>query len=347
MRVNKTIINLTSKPFIIAELSANHGGSIQRAKESITMAQKAGVSAVKIQTYTPDTMTINCNLPDFLVKEGLWAGRTLYELYSEAYTPFEWHEELFEHAKNCGVTIFSTPFDETAVDLLESLSTPAYKIASFEIVDLPLIKYIAKKSKPIFMSTGMASMSEIEAAVRVVRENSDSDLLLFHCISSYPAITADSNLNNLTWLAERFGVEVGLSDHTTNNIAAVTAIGMGAVAIEKHFKLDNEECGPDSSFSLTIDELSKLVNDCNNAWTAKGAISFNRSRSETQNLIFRRSIYFVKGLKKGQKISEQDIRRIRPGYGLAPKYFDDLIGRELVVDVNPGDAVTFDVLVEK
>ena len=347
MRVNKTIINRSSKPFIIAELSANHGGSIQRAKESITMAQKAGVSAVKIQTYTPDTMTINCNLPDFLVKEGLWAGRTLYELYSEAYTPFEWHEELFEHAKNCGVTIFSTPFDETAVDLLESLSTPAYKIASFEIVDLPLIKYIAKKSKPIFMSTGMASMSEIEAAVRVVRENSDSDLLLFHCISSYPAITADSNLNNLTWLAERFGVEVGLSDHTTNNIAAVTAIGMGAVAIEKHFKLDNEECGPDSSFSLTIDELSKLVNDCNNAWTAKGAISFNRSRSETQNLIFRRSIYFVKGLKKGQKISEQDIRRIRPGYGLAPKYFDDLIGRELVVDVNPGDAVTFDVLVEK
>ena len=347
MRVNQTLINRSSKPFIIAELSANHGGSIKRAKASITMAKKSGVSAIKIQTYTPDTMTINCNLPDFLVKEGLWAGRTLYELYSEAYTPFEWHEELFEHAKNCGVTIFSTPFDETAVDLLESLSTPAYKIASFEIVDLPLIKYIAKKSKPIFMSTGMASMSEIEAAVRVVRENSDSDLLLFHCISSYPAITADSNLNNLTWLAERFGVEVGLSDHTTNNIAAVTAIGMGAVAIEKHFKLDNEECGPDSSFSLTIDELSKLVNDCNNAWTAKGAISFNRSRSETQNLIFRRSIYFVKGLKKGQKISEQDIRRIRPGYGLAPKYFDDLIGRELVVDVNPGDAVTFDVLVEK
>ncbi|MDB4626548.1 pseudaminic acid synthase [bacterium] len=347
MRVNQTSINRSSKPFVIAELSANHGGSIKRAKDSITMAKKADVSAVKIQTYTPDTMTINCNLPDFLVKEGLWSGRNLYELYSEAYTPFEWHEELFEHAKNCGVTIFSTPFDETAVDLLESLGTPAYKIASFEIVDLPLIKYIARKNKPIFMSTGMASMSEIEDAVRVVRENSDSDLLLFHCISSYPAITADSNLNNLTWLAETFGVEVGLSDHTTNNIAAVTAIGMGAVAIEKHFKLDNEECGPDSSFSLSIDELSKLVNDCNNAWTAKGTVSFNRSCSETQNLIFRRSIYFIKSLKKGQKISEQDIRRIRPGFGLAPKYFDNLIGRELAVDVNPGDAATFDVLVEK
>ena len=206
------------------------------------MAKRAGVSAIKIQTYTPDTMTINSNLPDFVVKEGLWSGRTLYELYSEAYTPFEWHEELFEHAKNCGITLFSTPFDETAVDLLESLGTPAYKIASFEIIDLPLIKYVARKNKPIFMSTGMASKNEIEDAVRVVRENSDADLLLFHCISSYPAITVESNLNNLTWLAETFGVEVGLSDHTTNNIAAVTAIGMGAVAIEKHFKLDNEEC---------------------------------------------------------------------------------------------------------
>ena len=347
MRLNQTLINRGSRPFIIAELSANHGGSIKRAKDSITMAQKAGVSAIKIQTYTPDTMTINCNLPDFLVKEGLWSGRTLYELYSEAYTPFEWQEELFEHAKNCGVTLFSTPFDETAVDLLESLGAPAYRIASFEIVDLPLIKYVARKNKPIFMSTGMASKNEIADAVRVVRENSDSDLLLFHCISSYPAITADSNLNNLTWLAETFGVEVGLSDHTTNNIAAVTAIGMGAVAIEKHFKLDNEECGPDSSFSLSIEELSKLVNDCNNAWTAKGTISFNRSCSETQNLIFRRSIYFIKSLKKGQKISEQDIRRIRPGFGLAPKYFDSLIGRELAVNVNLGDAATFDVLVEK
>ena len=347
MRVNQTSINRGSKPFIIAELSANHGGNIGRAKDSIRMAKEAGVSAIKIQTYTPDTMTINCDHPDFLVKEGLWSGRTLYELYSEAYTPFEWHEELFEHAKNCGVTLFSTPFDETAVDLLESLGAPAYKIASFEIVDLPLIKYVARKNKPIFMSTGMASKSEIEDAVRVVRENSNSDLLLFHCISSYPAITADSNLTNLTWLAETFGVEVGLSDHTTNNIAAVTAIGMGAVAIEKHFKLDDKECGPDSSFSLTIEELSRLVKDCDNAWTAKGAVSFNRSHSESKNLIFRRSIYFIRGLKKGQKISKQDIRRIRPGFGLSPKYFDSLIGRELEFDVNPGDPVTLDVLAEK
>lgn len=347
MRVNQTSISREVRPFVIAELSANHGGDIERAKDSITMAAKTGVSAVKIQTYTPDTMTIDSNLPDFVVKKGLWSGRTLYELYSEAYTPFDWHEELFEHAKNCGITLLSTPFDESAVDLLESLGTPAYKIASFEIVDLPLIKYVARRNKPIFMSTGMASKNEIKDAVRAVRENSDADLLLFHCISNYPAITEESNLNNLTWLAETFGVEVGLSDHTTNNIAAVTAIGMGAVAIEKHFKLDNEECGPDSSFSLSIDELSKLVNDCNDAWTAKGAVSFNRASSESQNLVFRRSIYFIRSVKKGQKISEQDIRRIRPGFGLPPKYFDSLIGRELAVDVSPGDAVSFDVLVEK
>jgi N-acetylneuraminate synthase len=240
MRINQFSINKETKPFIIAELSANHGGDIKRAKDSISMAARTGVSAVKIQSYTPDTMTINSELPDFVVKQGLWSGRTLYQLYSEAYTPFEWHEELFEHARRCGITLFSTPFDESAVDLLESLGTPAYKIASFEVVDLPLIKYVATKNKPILMSTGMASKSEIEEAVRVVRENSASDLLLFHCISSYPAVTEESNLNNLTWLAQTFDVEVGLSDHTTNDIAAVTAIGMGAVAIEKHFKLDNE-----------------------------------------------------------------------------------------------------------
>lgn len=347
MKVNNTSINKETKPYIIAELSANHGGDIKRAKESITMAAKTGVSAIKLQTYTPDTMTINSNLPDFVVKKGLWSGRTLYELYSDAYTPFEWHDELFKHAKNCGITLFSTPFDESAVDLLKSLGAPAYKIASFEIVDLPLIKYVASKNKPIFMSTGMASKDEIVDAVRTVRENSDSDLLLFHCISSYPAITEDCNLNNLNWLGKKFGVEVGLSDHTTNNIAAVTAIGMGAVAIEKHFKLDNAECGPDSSFSLSIDELSRLVDDCNVAWTAKGTISFNRAQSEAQNLVFRRSLYFVKGLKKGQKISKQDIRRIRPGFGLPPKYFNSLIGCEVAVNVNPGDAVTLDVISEK
>lgn len=344
MIINNREISDLNKPYIIAELSANHGGKLERAKNSIEIAAKAGASAVKIQTYTPDTMTINSHLPDFLVKEGLWAGRSLYDLYSEAYTPFEWHEDLFKHASEHGITIFSTPFDETAVDLLESLNTPAYKIASFEIVDLPLIRYVARKNKPIFMSTGMASEAEIEEAVRAVREITEAELLLFHCVSSYPAITKDSNLNNLTWLKDKFGVQVGLSDHTTNNIASLTAIGMGAVAIEKHFKLDNEDCGPDSSFSLTAAELTQLIDECNQAWIAKGSMGLNRASSEQQNMVFRRSLYFVKNLKKGHVVTPSDIRRIRPGYGISPKYFEDIIGMQLISDVSIGDPVSFSYL---
>lgn len=344
MLVGDQEISEINKPYIIAELSANHGGNIERAKQSIEMAAKTGVSAVKLQTYTPDTMTIKSNLPDFKVSNGLWAGTTLYDLYSEAHTPFEWHEELFKHAHAHGITIFSTPFDESAVDLLEGLGAPAYKIASFEIVDIPLLKYVAKKNKPIFMSTGMASVDEIEYAVRTIREETDADLLLFHCISSYPAKTKDSNLNNLLWLKNKFDVLVGLSDHTTNNIASLTAIGMGAVAIEKHFKLDEEKCGPDSSFSLNIQQLERLVHECNQAWMGKGGVDFSRASAERQNMVFRRSLYFVKNVKKGQAVSGGDIRRIRPGYGLAPKYFDDVVGKVLKRDVNRGDPVSFDVL---
>ena len=343
MLVDNKKISEIDKPYIIAELSANHGGNIERAKKSIEIVAKTGVSAVKLQTYTPDTMTIKSNLPDFRINDGLWAGRTLYDLYSEAYTPFEWHQELFEHAHAHGITIFSTPFDESAVDLLEGLGAPAYKIASFEIVDIPLLKYVAKKNKPIFISTGMASEAEIEYAVKTVRDETKADLLLFHCISSYPAATKDSNLNNLLWLKDKFDVLVGLSDHTTNNIASLTAIGMGAVAIEKHFKIDDEDCGPDSSFSLNIQQLEKLVHECNQAWMAKGSVGFSRAIAEEQNMVFRRSLYFVKSLKKGQMVSEDDIRRIRPGYGLEPKYFDDIIGKVLKCDVDRGDPVSLDV----
>ena len=341
MIIDNKKISETEKPYIIAELSANHGGNIERAKLSIEKVAQTGASAVKIQTYTPDTMTIKSDLPDFSVKNGLWAGRTLYDLYSEAYTPFEWHKELFKHAYDNKITIFSTPFDESAVDLLEELDTPAYKIASFEIVDIPLIEYIAKKNKPIFMSTGMASKYEIENAVKAVRKKTEADLLLFHCISSYPTVTQESNLNNLIWLKNKFGVNVGLSDHTTNNIASLTAIGMGAVAIEKHFKVDNEECGPDSSFSLNIKQINSLVNECNQAWMAKGNRGFSRSISEEKNLVFRRSLYFVKKLKKGHILTENDIRRIRPGYGLEPKYFDEVIGKVLYCDVDRGEPVSF------
>lgn len=345
MLVKDRHINRKNKPYIIAELSANHGGSINRAKASIQAAANAGVSAVKIQTYTPDTMTIKSEKPDFYIKKGLWSGYTLHDLYKIAFTPYEWHKELFSFAKKLNITLFSTPFDETAVDLLEELNTPAYKIASFEIVDIPLIKYISSKNKPIFLSTGMASINEISEAVSAIRDITDTDILLFHCISCYPTPTDQSNLQNIIYLKNKFGVEVGLSDHTINNIAAITAIGMGAVAIEKHFKLDDEDCGPDASFSLNISQLTDLVNQCNQSWLAKGKTVFRRSDIEEENLIFRRSLYFVNYLKKNQIISEKDIRIIRPGFGLAPKNFQKIIGKKVKIDVEPGTPLCWDVLI--
>ncbi len=344
MLINGKNIDESHKPYLVAELSANHGGSIEKAKQSIIAAARTGISAVKIQTYTPDTMTIKCNKKDFFISEGLWAGTQLYDLYEKAYTPYEWHEELFDCAKEENITLISTPFDESAVDLLEDLNVPAFKIASFEIVDIPLIKYIASKKKPIFLSTGMSSLEEIDEALDTIRKISDQDVLLFHCISSYPTPTSESNLSNIKFLKDKFGVQVGLSDHTTSNLAATVAIGMGAVAIEKHFKLDEKECGPDSSFSLNIEQLSSLVSDCNSAWEAKGEESFNRSNLEKDNLVFRRSIYFVKNLKKGDIIKEDDIKRIRPGYGLKPKYFNSLIGKVVKKDVERGEPLKWEII---
>ncbi len=344
MLVKDKLINKSSEPYIIAELSANHGGSIDRAKASIEEATSAGVSAVKIQTYTPDTMTIKSKKPDFYINKGLWSGYTLYDLYKMAYTPYEWHKELFSFAEKLGITLFSTPFDETAVDLLEELNTPAYKIASFEIVDIPLIKYISSKKKPIFLSTGMANIEEISEAVSTIRSITDTDILLFHCISCYPTPTDQSNLQNINYLKNKFGIDVGLSDHTVNNTAAITAIGMGAVAIEKHFKLDDKDCGPDSSFSLNINQLATLVNECKQAWLAKGKTNFRRSDIEKENLIFRRSLYFVNDLKKGQSITEKDIRIIRPGYGLAPKNLQKIIGKKVNKDVEYGTPLSWEVL---
>ena len=340
--VNGIKIGKGFEPYIIAELSANHGGSIERAKASISAAKKAGVSAVKIQSYTPDTMTIESDKSDFQIKEGLWKGNSLYSLYAGAYTPFEWHKELFDYAKGIGVTIFSTPFDESAVDLLESLHVAAYKIASFELTDLPLIEYVAKKQKPMFMSTGMASIEEITEAVKTVNQCGNHQLLLFHCISSYPAATEESNLSNIILLEEEFGVQVGLSDHTISNVASIAAVVMGAVAIEKHFKLDGDDCGPDSSFSLDPGQLLALVEDCNQAKLAMGAKGFSRSDSEESNRTFRRSLYFVKDLCQGEIVTESDIRRIRPGYGLPPKFFNKIVGKTLIKSVERGDSVQWD-----
>ena len=346
MNINNQIISKDAKPFVIAELSANHNGSIERAKDSIKEAKKAGADAIKIQTYTAETMTIRSNKNDFLIKDGLWDGYQLFDLYDESHTPFEWHEELFNYAKEIGITIFSSPFDESAVDLLEELRTPAYKLASFEICDLPLISYIAKTKKPIFISTGMANLNEIDEALEVLKNEgySKDKILLFHCISSYPTSIKDSNLGNIKFLSDKYSVEVGLSDHTIGNEAAISAISLGASAVEKHFTLSREEKGPDSSFSIEPEELKKLVLDLSQIHVSISNKKFSRAESEIQNKVFRRSLYFVKKLKKGQKILEGDIRRIRPGFGLMPKYYEDVIGRKLLSDVDVGDRVIWDLL---
>lgn len=343
-QINGVQLGKKSEPYIIAELSANHGGSINKAKASIMVAKNAGANAVKIQSYTPDTMTIDCNKVDFNIYDGLWKGYSLYQLYREAHTPFEWHEELFAYAAEIGITLFSTPFDETSVDLLESLNTPAYKIASFELTDLPLIEYTAKKKKPMLVSTGMGSIEEITEAVQTIKNVGNNQILLFHCISSYPVSTASSHLANIKFLSKEFDVLVGLSDHSISNVASTVSIGLGAVAIEKHFKTNINDSGPDTSFSLLPEQLTSLVNDCKQAWLAVGSARFSRAEIEEANKKFRRSIYFVQDLSAGQVITSSDIRRIRPGFGLAPKYYNEVIGKKLKQNVERGDPVKWDYI---
>ena len=329
------------KPYIVAELSANHGGNIERAKSSIKAASESGANAVKIQSYTPDTMTLNSTKEDFLINEGLWKGYTLYQLYEEAYTPFEWHEELFTFAKSIGITLFSSPFDESAVDLLESLNTPAYKIASFEITDLPLIRYASSKQKPMLISTGMANINEIKEAINCCKAQGNNKILIFHCISKYPAEILDYQLGDINFLRKEFNVEIGLSDHTVSNLASSLATALGACSIEKHFKLDEKDCGPDSSFSITPSQLKNLVNECNLSYEASKTNYLKRTDSEKENKKFRRSIYFIKNLPKGHILEKQDVRRVRPGYGLDPKYFDTIIGKKLIKNVENAEPVTW------
>lgn len=342
--IGSTTLSSNAKPFIIAEVSANHCGDINRAKATIKAAHEAGASAVKIQSYTPDTMTIDSDKPDFQIQSGLWEGYNLYQLYEEAHTPFEWHQDLFDYARREGIILFSTPFDETAVDLLTELNAPAFKIASFELTDLPLVQYTAKQGKPILVSTGMGSINEVADAVRIIKEAGNNNILLFHCISSYPAPTDQSHLKNIHFLAKEFEVAVGLSDHTISNLASCLAIGLGAVAIEKHFKLDDNETGPDSSFSLNPSQFKSLVADCNDAWLAMGSGHFERADVEDGNKNFRRSLYFIRDLQPGDIITTEDIKRIRPGFGLEPKYFDYVLGRKVKVAVTRGDRVTWNVI---
>lgn len=331
-------------PYIIAELSANHNGNIERAFATIKAAHESGADAIKIQTYTADTMTIDCDQEDFLIREGLWDGYKLYDLYKWAETPFEWHRSLFEYAKNIGITIFSTPFDESAVDLLESLNVPAYKIASFEATDLPLIRYVAGKGKPMIISTGMCSEHEIEEAVIAAREGGCSDLILLHCISSYPAPIEQANLMQMQGLAKRFNTIPGLSDHTLGTTASVVAVALGACVIEKHFTLSRDDKGPDSEFSLEPAELKQLCESARDAWVSLGNAGFDRQQSEEKNRQFRRSIYFVKDIRVGEVITAEHIRRIRPGMGLEPKYFDSLLGRAVNQDISRGTACKWEMI---
>ena len=331
-------------PYIIAELSANHNGSLERALESIAAAKEAGADAVKIQSYTPDTMTIDCQSEEFMHRGGLWDGYSLYDLYKWAHTPFEWHPSMFEKAREVGITLFSTPFDGTAVDLLESLGTPAYKIASFEIVDLPLIRRVAATGKPMIVSTGMASEQEIGEAVETARAGGCRELALLHCTSAYPAPAEAANLRTISDLAERFDVVAGLSDHTLGTAVPVAAVALGAALIEKHFMLDDTEDSPDAAFSLTAEGLRQLCEDTRTAWAALGQASYERSSSERESRKFRRSLYFVKDMKAGETITPASIRSIRPGFGLAPKHYESVLGKRVATDVAHGTPASWDLL---
>lgn len=327
-------------PYVIAEMSANHNGNLETAFKIIEEAKKAGADALKIQTYRPDTITLKSDLPDFHIKGGLWDGKTLYELYEWAHTPWEWHAPLFDYARKLGITIFSSPFDNTAVDLLEDLSAPAYKIASFEAVDLPLIKYVASTGKPMIISTGMADAEEIHEAIEAAREGGCKELAILHCVSGYPAPAEDYNLRTIPDMIQRFGLVTGLSDHTLDNTTAITSVALGASIIEKHFTLDRSGGGPDDSFSLEPKELEALCRDIKTAWAALGRVDYGRKSSEQGNVQFRRSLYFVKNLKAGDVITADVIRSVRPGFGLAPKYLDEIIGKKAAMDIKANTAVS-------
>src|SRR5690554_4572614 len=329
-------------PYIIAELSANHNGKLETALKIIEEAKKSGADAVKLQTYTADTITLNSDADEFRIKGGLWDGRTLYDLYQEAHMPWDWHKPLFDHARNLGITIFSSPFDNTAVDLLEDLNAPAYKIASFEAVDLPLIKYVASTGKPMIISTGMANIEEIQEAIETAREGGCKELAILHCVSGYPVSAADYNLRTIPDLIERFGLVTGLSDHTLDNTTAITSVALGASIIEKHFTLDRNGGGPDDSFSLEPTELAALCRDSKTAWQALGKVDYEQKSSEQGNIKFRRSLYFVKNLKAGETITADSIRSVRPGFGIKPKYYEQLIGKKVTQDVLANTAVSFE-----
>ncbi len=348
--MNKTIsingrsIGIDYSPYIIAELSANHNGSLDTALKIVEQAKLCGADAIKLQTYKADTITLNSHNEEFMIRGGLWDGQSLYELYAKAHMPWEWHKPLFDYARQLDITIFSSPFDRSAVDLLEDLNAPAYKIASFEAVDLPLIKYVASTGKPMIISTGMADKEEISEAIQAAYDGGCKELAVLHCVSGYPAPAEDYNLRTIQDMAQSFNIPVGLSDHTLDNTTAIASVTLGACIIEKHFTLNRNGGGPDDSFSLEPVDLQHLCQGAKTAWRALGKVDYGRKSSEQGNAQFRRSLYFVKDMKAGDVIDESCIRSVRPGYGLAPKYFDELMGRITKCDIMANTATSMDII---
>lgn len=337
-------IGTQHRPYIIAEMSANHNGDIENAFKIIKMAKEQGADAVKLQTYKPDTITLNSRAPEFVIDGGLWHGQSLYELYEGAYMPWEWHKPLFDYARELGITIFSSPFDHTAVDLLEELDAPAYKIASFEAVDIPLIERVARTGKPMIISTGMADDTEIAEAVAAAQGAGCTQLAILHCVSGYPAPAADYNLRTITDMSERFDLPAGLSDHTLDNTTAITSVALGACIIEKHVTLDRNGGGPDDSFSLEPEGLAELCHGAKTAWEALGQVDYGRKSSEIGNVQFRRSLYFVKDIKAGEVITDAHVRSVRPGNGLPPKVLNEVLGRTVARDISYATPVRYEDL---
>ncbi len=339
IEINGRKIGEVYPPYIIAEMSANHNGEISNAYRIIDMAKECGADAVKLQTYRPDTITMNIRKPEFMIKGGLWDGQSLYELYEKAFMPWDWHKPLFDYAKKIGITIFSSPFDSTAVDLLEDLNTPAYKIASFEAIDIPLIKHVAKTKKPMIISTGMANFDEIQEAVDAALESGCTQLAVLHCVSGYPAPAEDYNLKTMVNMQQRFGLVTGLSDHTIENTTAIVSVGLGASIIEKHVTLDRNAGGPDDSFSLESGELKSLCDNTKIAWSSVGRVDYGKKSSEIGNIQFRRSLYVAESLSSGDVITEHNVKSIRPGYGLAPKYMAEIVGKKINKNMAAGDSL--------
>jgi len=340
-------IGLDATPFVIAEMSGNHNHSLERALAIVEAAAKSGAHAMKLQTYTPDTMTLEIREREFFISDpqSLWSGTSLYDLYKQAYTPWEWHKPIFDRARRLGMIVFSTPFDESAVDFLEELESPCYKVASFENTDLRLIRRIARTGKPIIISTGMATIAELAETVDTARQAGCNDLVLLKCTSSYPASPQDSNLRTIAHMRDLFGCEIGLSDHTRGIGAALAAVAFGATVIEKHFTLSRADGGVDSAFSLEPEEMAALVSESERAWQSLGRISYGVTRNEEKSLVFRRSLYVVEEMRPGEALTEKNMRAIRPGLGLSPKFYDLLLGKTVKEKVERGTPLHWDLLV--